>query len=147
MSQRFTIGQLARRAGVGVETVRFYERQGLLAPPPRGTSGYRQYPEDAVARLHFIRRAKALGFSLREIRELLSLQVDPTGSSGEVQARAHAKLAAIDGKIRTLRQMRQRLVRLSTACDGRAPLNVCPILKALETHEQASGSEEECAPF
>jgi MerR family copper efflux transcriptional regulator len=103
MSQRFTIGQLARRAGVGVETVRFYERQGLLAPPPRGTSGYRQYPQDAVARLHFIRRAKALGFSLREIRELLSLQVDPTGSSGEVQARAHAKLADIDGTIRTLR--------------------------------------------
>ena len=147
MSQRFTIGQLARRAGVGVETVRFYERQGLLAPPPRGTSGYRQYPEDAVARLHFIRRAKALGFSLREIRKLLSLQADPTGSSGEVQTRAHAKLADIDGKIHTLRQMRQRLVRLSTACDGRVPLSACPILKALETHEQASGSKEEGALF
>ena len=72
-----TIGELAKRAGVGVETVRFYEREGLVAPPPRTGSGYRQYPADTVSRLRFIQRAKELGFSLREIGELISLRLDP----------------------------------------------------------------------
>ena len=102
--QPCTIAGIARRAGVGVETVRFYERQGLIAQPPRGVSGYRRYPEETVARLRFIRRAKALGFSLREIRELLSLRVDPMGRSGEVKARAQAKIADIEEKIRALIQ-------------------------------------------
>lgn len=73
-----TIGQVARQAGVGVETVRFYERQGLLAPPERTTSGYRQYEEEAIWRLRFIRRAKELGFTLNEIKELLSMRRQPT---------------------------------------------------------------------
>ena len=95
-----TIGSVARRAGVGVETVRFYERQGLITQPPRGASSYRHYPEETVARLRFIQRAKALGFSLRDIRELLSLRVDLTGHSREVKARAQAKIADIEEKIR-----------------------------------------------
>ena len=86
--QTFTIGKVARQAGVGVETVRFYEREGLIPSPLRGTSGYRQYPEITVSRIRFIRRAKSLGFSLREIRELISLRVDPAGSSAEVKAHA-----------------------------------------------------------
>src|SRR2546425_6976159 len=102
-----TIGQVARRAGVGVETVRFYEREGLLEEPPRRESGYRQYGEDIVARLQFIRRAKELGFTLNEIKELLSLRLDPSTTCAEVKDRAQAKIADIEQKIRTLQRMKK----------------------------------------
>ena len=131
--QALTIGKVARRAKVGVETVRFYERQGLIAEPHRGRSGYRLYPEEAVARIRFIRRAKELGFSLREIRELLALRVNPEVSSVEVKTRAQVKITAINEKIRTLQRMKETLVRLTSACDGCAPVSACPILEALET--------------
>ncbi len=88
--QILTIGKVARRAGVGVETIRFYEREGLITAPSRGVSGYRRYPEETVSRIRFVRRAKALGFSLREVRELLSLRVDPERSSAEVKAHAQS---------------------------------------------------------
>jgi MerR family transcriptional regulator, copper efflux regulator len=140
--QLFTIGSVARRAGVSVETVRFYERQGLLVQPTRGASGYRQYSEDIVSRLWFIQRAKALGFSLREIRELLALRVDPTMRSGEVKARAQAKSADIEEKIRILVRMKETLVRLTDACDGCAPVRACPILDALDASEQESDRAE-----
>src|SRR5262245_6256882 len=130
--QALTIGKVARRAEVGVETVRFYERQGLIAAPPRGTSGYRLYPEETVAHLSFIRRAKALGFSLRKIHELLALRVESEGRSAEVKARAQAKITAIEEKLRTLQRMKEILVRLTTACDGCGPVSACPILEALE---------------
>ena len=132
--QTFTIGKVARQAGVGVETVRFYEREGLIPSPLRGASGYRQYPETTVSRIRFIRRAKSLGFSLREIRELLSLRVEPAGSSAEVKAHAQAKIADIEQKIRALRRMKKTLVDLTDACDGCGPLRDCPILGALEAH-------------
>lgn len=86
-----TIGHLARLAGVGVETVRFYERQGLLAEPERRQSGYRQYSDEVIQRLRFIRRAKELGFSLAEIRDLLSLRDDPAATAADVRRRAEAK--------------------------------------------------------
>ena len=133
--QTLTIGKVARRAGVGVETVRFYEREGLIAEPARGASGYRQYPEATVSRLRFIRRAKELGFSLREVRKLLSLRVDPTRSSAEVKAQAQAKITDIEQKIRTLRRMKDTLVDLTDACDGCVPMSDCPILGALEAHD------------
>src|SRR5256885_12029790 len=91
-----SIGQVARRAGVGVETVRFYEREGLLEEPPRRASGYRQYPEQVVTRIRFIKRAQRLGFSLREIMELLALRVDGQHSSEEVKLAASAKIPAIE---------------------------------------------------
>src|SRR5215468_10396737 len=91
-----TIGQVARQVGVGVETVRFYERQGLLEQPARRESGYRQYAEDVVARLRFIRRAKELGFSLKEVAELIALDADPATSCGDVKQRAEAKIADIE---------------------------------------------------
>ncbi len=81
----FTIGQVAERSGIGIETVRFYERKGLIADPPRTDSGYRQYPEDVVVRLRFIRRAKELGFALKEILELLSLRVNPDTTCADVR--------------------------------------------------------------
>jgi MerR family mercuric resistance operon transcriptional regulator len=131
-----TIGAVARQAGVGVETVRFYERQGLLAAPPRRPpssphqAGYRQYPEEAVARIRFIQRAKALGFSLREIAELLSLRSD--GSCAEVRRRAADKLADIEGRIQALTRMKAVLARLIEGCPERAPARQCPILEALD---------------
>src|SRR5919106_6046 len=100
-----TIGQVAKHAGVGVETVRFYERRGLLDAPPRRASGYRQYSPDVVRRIQFIKRAKDLGFSLREICELLSLRVDPDTTCDEVKQRAEAKIADIKTKLRDLRRM------------------------------------------
>src|SRR5216683_2441616 len=95
-----SIGQVARLAGVGIEPVRFYERQGLLSEPTRKASGYRQYTQDVVARLRFIRRAKELGFSLKEIAELIALRVDPATTCAEVRERAQAKLSASKPKIK-----------------------------------------------
>ena len=127
-----TIGQLAERAGVNVGTIRYYERRGLLPEPPRSESGYRLYSQDIVARIQFIRRAKELGFSLREIGELLSLRVDPETTCGDVKGRAEAKIADIEEKIRALRRMKKALTQLTAACNGHGPTSECPILEALE---------------
>ena len=130
-----TIGQVARHAGVGIETVRFYERQGLLEEPARKQSGYRQYGEDVVARLRFIRRAKELGFSLKEIKELLALRVDPTTTCAEVRSKAAAKLTDVEQKIEALQRIRTALVKLTAVCRGRGPTSECPILDALDGEE------------
>ena len=130
-----TIGQVARHAGVGIETVRFYERQGLLVEPARKQSGYRQYGEDVVARLRFIRRAKELGFSLKEIKELLALRVDPTTTCAEVRSKAAAKIADVEQKVEALQRIRQALVKLTAVCRGRGPTSECPILDALDGEE------------
>jgi MerR family mercuric resistance operon transcriptional regulator len=130
-----TIGQVARHAAVGIETVRFYERQGLLEEPARKQSGYRQYGEDVVARLRFIRRAKELGFSLKEIKELLALRVDPTTTCAQVRSKAAAKLADVEQKIEALRRIRKALVKVTAVCRGRGPTSECPILDALDGEE------------
>lgn len=126
-----TIGQLAGRAGVGVETVRFYEREGLLDEPARRESGYRQYTENVVHRLRFIRRAKELGFTLNEIKELLSLRLDPSTTCADVKSRAEAKIKDVDEKLRTLQRMKRALARLTKSCAGRGPISECPILDSL----------------
>ncbi|NOY29726.1 MAG: heavy metal-responsive transcriptional regulator [Planctomycetes bacterium] len=127
-----TIGKVANRAGVGVETVRFYEREGLLEKPTRSASGYRQFDEDVVRRLEFISRAKELGFTLNEIKELLSLRVGPETCCEDIKGKADAKIADIETKITTLRRMKKALIRLSTACGEKEPTADCPILEALE---------------
>lgn len=127
-----TIGKAARLAGVGVETIRFYERKGLIPRPSKGASGWRTYPQDTVDRIRFIRRAKELGFSLREIAELLSLRSDPEATCGDVRRKAEEKIADIESRIRTLRKMKQALTRLTASCRGRGPLRACPILDALD---------------
>lgn len=132
------IGQVAREAGVGVETVRFYERKGLLAEPQRRDSGYRQYGSDTVTLLRSIRRAKELGFSLREIRELLALRLDATATRAEVRLLANAKLSDIDGKIADLQRMRDSLSRLVGQCRGKGPVQGCPIITALDDKENAA---------
>jgi len=130
-TQGFTIGQVARQAGIGVETVRYYEREGLLPPPPRSASGYRHYPADSVRRLAFIRHAKALGFSLADIRELLMLRAEPGASSVAVRQLAQAKLMEIREKIAALEKMQQTLEHLVDECPGYVPTAECPILDAL----------------
>ena len=130
-----TIGQVAKEAGVGVETLRYYEREGLLKEPPRRASGYRQYPEDAVKRIQFIKRAQELGFSLKEITELLALRVDPATSSSEVKQRAEAKLADIQRKVEELLRMKRALEQITHLCSGHGPVSECPILDALEQED------------
>lgn len=128
----FTIGELATSAGVGVETVRFYERQRLLARPPKPSRGYRRYSTDALQRIAFIRRAKAVGFALDEIRELLDLRAQPGAPCTKVRERALAKRAAIDAKIRELEALRGAVSTLLDACTGRVVVEQCSILGALE---------------
>ena len=130
-----TIGRVARGAGLAVDTVRYYEREGLLNKPARTASGYRHYTPDAVARLRFIRQAKELGFSLNEIRELLSLRVAPGKSCADVKARAEAKISDVDRRIASLKRVRGALLKLASACSGKGPVSQCPILEALEHKE------------
>lgn len=131
----FTIGKAARFAGVGVETIRFYERKGLIERPLRSGSSYRQYSTKSISRIRFIRRAKELGFTLREIRELLELRVAPASTCDDVRKQAVAKVADINQRIRTLQKMKKALTKLTAACDGQAPVSECPILEALEEPE------------
>jgi len=133
-----TIGKVARRAGLAIDTVRYYEREGLLEKPARSASGYRHYRPDAIARLRFIRQAKELGFSLHEIKELLSLRVAPGKSCADVKVRAEAKIADIEQRVAQLTRMRRALVKLAVACSGRGPTSECPILDAMETRKLAS---------
>ncbi len=134
--ESLTIGKVARLAEVGVETIRFYEREGLIDEPPRRESGYRQYPEDIVHRLRSIRRAKELGFTLKEIRELLALRIEPETTCEDIRIRAEAKIGNIEQKIRTLESMKEALVKLTLACSGRGPVSECPVLEAMEGNEQ-----------
>ena len=130
--ENLTIGHLAKKANVNIETIRYYERRGLIPEPPRRESGYREYPLETVTRIRFIKRAKELGFSLKEILELLTLRVEPDTSSYEVKKRAEAKIADIEEKIETLQRMKETLARLVKRCDGCRPTSECPILEALE---------------
>jgi Hg(II)-responsive transcriptional regulator len=125
------IGQLARQAGVPIDTVRYYERHGLLPEPVRELSGYRSYQASDVDRLQFVRRAKALGFTLVEIRELLSLSDHRDEDMAELRAAAAGKLADIDRKLAELTRMRAGLQTLLKACPGHGELGLCPILHAL----------------
>lgn len=133
-----TIGRVARGAGLAIDTVRYYEREGLLEKPARTSAGYRQYPADAVARLRFIRQAKELGFTLSEIRELLALKVAPGKSCADVRTRAEAKIADIEQRVAQLNRMKRALAKLAVACSGRGPTSECPILDAMETRKLAS---------
>jgi MerR family mercuric resistance operon transcriptional regulator len=128
----FKSGEVARQGGVNLETIRYYERRGLLPKPPRTSSGYRTFGVDAVRRLRFIKHAQALGFSLKEIKELLALRVDARTSCADVRKRAQAKIADIEQKLRALRAMKRALVRITATCVGRGPVSACPILESLE---------------
>jgi MerR family transcriptional regulator, copper efflux regulator len=126
------IGELAEQGQVNLQTIRYYEREGLLPKPPRLASGYRVFSPDAVRRVRFIKRAQELGFSLKEIKELLLIRIDPEQDCSGVRKLARAKVADIEQKIRTLQSMRKVLGKLATACPGRGPLSECPILESFE---------------
>ena len=130
-----TTSELARRGGINLESIRFYERQGLLPKPPRTASGYRMFPAESIRRVRFIKRAQELGFSLKEIKELLALRLDPDTSCADVRRQADEKLAGIDQKLHDLRRMKQALARLAATCPGRGATSDCPILGSLETDE------------
>lgn len=125
------IGELARRAGVGIDTVRYYERQRLLPAPERLASGYRRYDATDVARLQFVRRAKALGFTLVEIRDLLALSGRREDDMGGLKAAASAKLADVQARVIELTRIRDGLKTLVASCPGQGALECCPILNAL----------------
>ncbi len=135
----YKIGELSKLTGCNIETLRYYEREGLLPPPPRGNNGYRYYPRDSVSRVNFILHAKGLGFSLTDIAELLSIQVDKhSATCSDVKEIAEHKLATIAQKIRELEKMYQALEKVAAACDGSsASAEHCSILQALASDETA----------
>ena len=126
------IGEFARRAGVAIDTVRYYERRGLLPEPQRRASGYRRYAEDDVSRLRFVRRAKGLGFTLDEIRSLLKLSGRREDDMGGLNAAANVKLLDVEARIEELSRIRDGLRILIEACPGHGALEQCPILHALD---------------
>ena len=133
--KRLTIGELAKRGGVNLETIRYYERVGLLPKPPRTSAGYRIFPDDAPRRLRFVKRTQELEFSLREIKELFALRVEPGKTRADVRKRARAKIDDIDEKLCTLRKMKRSLVKLTAACHGNGSLSDCPILEGMDHGE------------
>ena len=127
-----TTSDVAKQGGVNLESIRFYEKQGLLPKPPRTRSGYRVFTDESVRRVRFIKRAQELGFSLKEIKELLALRFDTGTSCGHVRERAEAKLNDIEQKIRDLQRIKKALARLASACPGRGAMSDCPILESLD---------------
>ena len=131
------IGELANDAGVGVETVRFYESKGLITQPLRPMDGgYRNYPAEMVHHIRFIRNAQQLGFSLKEVKELLALESGPDANCGDVRFRASAKLTEIEEKIAGLNRMKAALVTLIGVCPGNGPTRNCSILSEFKLNDQ-----------
>ncbi len=127
-----TIGKLAKAAGVNVETIRYYERRGLIAEPERRLSGYRHYPDSLLTRMRFIVHAKEMGFTLNEIKELLNLCVDPNSPCMEVKKRAESKITEIEGKLEHLKNMKKSLETIASQCSGGSAVSDCSIVKTLE---------------
>ncbi len=126
-----TIGKLAKESRVNIETIRFYERRGLLPEPPRNASGYRQFPEEARERIIFIKNAKELGFTLNEISEFLSLRLVPNSTCEDVQKKAEEKMREVEDKIKRLKSIKTVLSSLTAQCSRGAPANECHFLEML----------------
>ena len=133
------IGELSKQTGFQVETLRYYEKQGLLTPVTRSAAGYREYDDASLKQLQFIQQAKSVGFSLKEITELLSLRVDrDQHSCSEVKTIAENKLSQIENKITELSKMRDALYVITAACcGGTEPATSCTILNALDNQAVA----------
>ena len=132
MASALTIGQLAKAVGVNIQTVRYYERLRLLTPTARKPSGYRIYGATEKQRLSFIKNAQTLGFTLREIEELLNLRVGSIARRGDVKRRAAMKLAQVETKVKNLQALTRALRSLIRTCQYSQPSDGCPILKSLE---------------
>jgi MerR family mercuric resistance operon transcriptional regulator len=134
MTERLTIGRLAKASGVGIDTVRFYERRGLISRGLKADTSFREYAPDDAKRIRFIKRAQELGFTLAEIKELLQLRISKRATCAQVKAKSEAKLEEIEQKIRDLKRMKRSLRNLSEQCnDGPAPIGKCPILDCFES--------------
>ena len=127
-----TMGALAKQAGVKIDTIRYYERRGLLPKPPRTNSGYRTFTPASVDRLRFIKQAQALGFTLREVNELLALRLTPGMTCADVRKRAEAKMAEIEQKIKSLYVMKRALRQLVSTCAADGPASECSFLANLD---------------
>ena len=141
MASTFTIGQLAKRVGVNVETLRYYERLDLLAPATRTSSGYRVYGATELRRLHFIKNAQALGFTLQEIAEFLNLRIGSTAACGDVRRKTQVKLGQVEKKIGDLQAMARSLRKLIRYCEAEQITDHCPILESLEHQAESTGKE------
>ena len=135
MESHFTIGRLAKGGGVSVETIRYYERVHLLAPNTRKSSGYRLYGPTELRRLHFIKNAQGLGFTLHEIGEFLNLRVGTTATCGDVRRKTQSKLAQVDRKIEDLQALARSLRKLIRSCEAEQVTDHCPILESLADQE------------
>ena len=131
-SETLTTSEVAEQADVNVQTVRYYERRGLIPEPPRTSAGYRQYSPDHVARIRFIKRAQELGFTLEEANDLLQLRATPDADRADVRSVAQDKIDEVEAKIRDLQRIRDTLGKLVAACEGHGSTSECPILDALE---------------
>jgi Cu(I)-responsive transcriptional regulator len=131
MNQLLTIGKLARETDVSVDSIRFYERRGLLGRPLRTASNYRVYNMSTASRLRFIKRAQRLGFSLDEIHDLLNLHGDASASKAQVKLKTQDKILDVQEKLSDLRKILAALKKLDASCDGHGPASECPILHAL----------------
>ncbi len=130
------IGEVAQRTETSIDTIRFYEKSGLIPKPERTDSGYRKYTEETIRRVQFIKRSQELGFSLKEIADLLSLRVDPKTTCRDVKKRSEVKIYDIEKKIRTLQKIKRALSRVAATCKGKGPTSECPILEVLEGNEK-----------
>lgn len=139
-----TRGQVAKCTGVGTEALRFYEKQGLLPEPKRDVSGYRRYTPEMVQQIRFVTHAKELGFTLQEIKELIELKDLAEDNCISICRRVDAKIAEVERKIRTLTLLKKCLKRLSAACDGRQPIESCPIFHFIEQMERLG---QDCLTF
>lgn len=139
-------GDLARASGVGVQTLRYYERRGILPCPERRGSTQRRYEPEAVQLVRFVKRAQALGFSLEEIQELLDLRSVPDLRCATVQARVRHKLGEIEARIHDLEAMRDTLGELALRCTGQEPVRECVILQAFERSDAAQSRRETPVP-
>jgi MerR family mercuric resistance operon transcriptional regulator len=139
--KRLRIGQVAELAGVGIPTLRFYEKEGLIPSPERRSSGYRQYKPEVVRQVRFIRRAKELGFTLKEIQELLSIRTSSPQTCEEIRSQVEAKAKDIEERIASLERMKVALRSLAEGCDGEDSFDDCPIINALDDCEHHLGDE------
>jgi len=137
----FTIGQVAKQANVNIETLRYYERRGLIPRPRRTVANYRVYSSDNLRRVKFIKQAQGLGFSLQEIKKLLALRATPRARCADVRTYAAYKIEDIDEKIRSLARMRKTLERLIAECSGDGPVTQCPILESLDSESSTVGQK------
>jgi MerR family copper efflux transcriptional regulator len=133
---KLTIGRLAKQANVHVETLRYYERRGLIPIPWRTVANYRLYSRENLRQVKFIKQAQALGFSLKEIKQLLTLRTTPRARCADVRAYASQKIEDIDAKIRALARMRKALQNLRDECSGKGPATQCPILESLDSEQR-----------